>query len=208
MKCPRCNNEVRDSAKFCTQCGCKLSRKIKCAQCGTELPENAKFCFQCGMDQNNTSPTPNIPVTPQDQPTEVEMLCPHCQSQYFVDEKYWGRECVKFKCANCHNIFDIAFCGYCTEHKGYVAFRTYNAGEMIGAVAVGAISGYANPYGAIGNLIGSFWDSTPKAKASGVCPKCQQEFVKCPSCNRAVHITYDDAGVVICPDCHLRFKMN
>ncbi len=208
MKCPNCNNEVKNTAKFCTHCGNKLPHKKHCPQCNTELPENAKFCFQCGMPQEDSPAVSQNAVTTNNQHIEVEMLCPHCQSQYFVNEEDWGQEGIKYECINCHKSFDIAFCGYCTEHKGYVAFRTYNTGEMIGAFAVGAISGYANPYGAVGNLIGSFWDSTPKAKAAGVCPKCQQEFVKCPSCNRAVHITYDDAGVVTCPDCHLRFKMN
>lgn len=208
MKCPSCNNEVRDGAKFCMHCGNRLPLKKQCTHCGVELPENAKFCFHCGIPQDSTSDVEHASTIPQNRQIKVEMLCPHCQSQYFVDEAYWGSEGVKFECNNCHNTFDIAFCGYCTEHKGYVAFRTYNSREVIGAIAVGAISGYTNPYGAIGNLIGSFLDATPKAKATGVCPKCQQEFVKCPSCNRAVHITFDDVGVVTCPDCHLRFNMN
>lgn len=208
MKCPNCNNEIHGTAKFCMHCGSKLPQITYCLQCGVELPQNANFCPQCGAPQNDTQIIPSEQAAVATPEIEVEMLCPHCQSQYFVNKEEWGNEGMKYECMHCHNTFDIAFCGYCTEHKGYVAFRTYNASEMIGAIAVGAISGYANPYGAIGNLIGSVFDSTPKAKAMGVCPKCQQEFVKCPSCNRAVHITYDDAGVVTCPDCHLRFKMN
>lgn len=208
MKCPNCNNEIHGTAKFCMHCGSKLPQITYCLQCGVELPQNVNFCPQCGTPQNDKQIIPSEQAAVATLEIEVEMLCPHCQSQYFVNKEEWGNEGMKYECIHCHNTFDIAFCGYCTEHKGYVAFRTYNASEMIGAIAVGAISGYANPYGAIGNLIGSVFDSTPKAKAMGICPKCQQEFVKCPSCNRAVHITYDDAGIVTCPDCHLRFKMN
>lgn len=208
MKCPNCNNEISSTAKFCMHCGSKLPQHRYCIQCGKELPENAKFCPQCGAVQNDQLTVVQEQHSITKPTIEVEMLCPHCQSQYFINEEYWDCEGIKFECMNCHNTFDIAFCGYCTEHKGYVAFRSYNTSEMLGAMAVGAIAGYANPNQAIGNLIGSIFDSTPKAKASGVCPKCQQEFVKCPSCNRAVHITFEDAGVVTCPDCHLRFKMN
>ena len=208
MQCPNCNNEVSDNAKFCTHCGSKLPQIAYCWQCGVGLPQNAKFCPQCGTPQNEKQIIPSEQTVVTIPKIEVEMLCPHCQSQYIVREDKWGGEGMKFECAHWHNTFDIAFCGYCTVHKGYVAFRAYNTSEIIGAIAAGAISGYDNPQGAISNLIGSFFDSTPKAKAMGVCPKCQQEFVKCPTCNRAVHITYEDAGVVTCPDCHLRFKMN
>lgn len=208
MKCPNCNNEIHGKAKFCMHCGSKLPQTTCCLQCGVELPQNAKFCPQCGTHQGDKQSVQSEQPSVMAPKIEVEMLCPHCQSQYFVNEEYWDKEGIKFECIHCHDTFDIAFCGYCTEHKGYIAFRAYNTSEMLGAIAVGAIGGYANPNGAINNLIGSFFDSTPKAKASGVCPKCQQEFVKCPSCNRAVHITFDDAGVVTCPDCHLRFKMN
>jgi len=46
MKCPNCNNESKDSAKFCEECGTRFA--VVCGSCGTELTPTAKFCSECG----------------------------------------------------------------------------------------------------------------------------------------------------------------
>ncbi|MBW2498960.1 MAG: AAA family ATPase [Deltaproteobacteria bacterium] len=46
MKCPNCNNDCRDSAKFCDECGTSLA--VVCGSCGTPLKPTAKFCSECG----------------------------------------------------------------------------------------------------------------------------------------------------------------
>ncbi len=46
MKCPKCDHENRDKAKFCEECGEKL--QLKCPRCGSELRPDAKFCDKCG----------------------------------------------------------------------------------------------------------------------------------------------------------------
>jgi predicted ATPase/class 3 adenylate cyclase len=47
MKCPKCQFENRETAKFCLKCGEKL--EIICPQCGLELPLHAQFCDKCGQ---------------------------------------------------------------------------------------------------------------------------------------------------------------
>ncbi|MGH7775411.1 MAG: zinc-ribbon domain-containing protein, partial [Candidatus Binatia bacterium] len=47
MKCPRCQQENPPQAKFCLECGARLSPI--CAKCSTELPAEAKFCLHCGQ---------------------------------------------------------------------------------------------------------------------------------------------------------------
>jgi class 3 adenylate cyclase/tetratricopeptide (TPR) repeat protein len=47
MKCPKCQFDNREGAKFCLKCGEKLA--LKCPQCGKELPLLAEFCDQCGQ---------------------------------------------------------------------------------------------------------------------------------------------------------------
>jgi len=47
MKCPKCQFENREEAKFCLQCGEKL--ELSCPQCGKELPLLSKFCDGCGQ---------------------------------------------------------------------------------------------------------------------------------------------------------------
>jgi class 3 adenylate cyclase len=46
MKCPGCEFENREGAKFCLQCGEKL--ELRCPECGKVLPPQAKFCDECG----------------------------------------------------------------------------------------------------------------------------------------------------------------
>ncbi len=46
--CPECNAPLQNNAKFCPECGAKISAKKHCAECGAELAPNAKFCAECG----------------------------------------------------------------------------------------------------------------------------------------------------------------
>jgi predicted ATPase/class 3 adenylate cyclase len=48
MKCPKCQFENEEEAKFCLDCGERL--EIECPQCGKIFPLWAKFCNQCGQD--------------------------------------------------------------------------------------------------------------------------------------------------------------
>ncbi len=42
MKCPKCQYENREGAKFCIKCGEKF--EVKCPNCGNSLPSEALFC--------------------------------------------------------------------------------------------------------------------------------------------------------------------
>lgn len=48
MKCPKCNAEIREGAKFCTSCGQKIERPQTCPKCDSPLRPGAKFCTYCG----------------------------------------------------------------------------------------------------------------------------------------------------------------
>ncbi|MBW1899090.1 MAG: AAA family ATPase, partial [Deltaproteobacteria bacterium] len=50
MKCPQCQVEVPEGAKFCNECGSKL--EIICSKCGTINPPASKFCIECGLKSN------------------------------------------------------------------------------------------------------------------------------------------------------------
>ncbi len=48
IRCPQCGTANPADAKFCNNCGAKLSGTIKCPTCGTENPPGAKFCSNDG----------------------------------------------------------------------------------------------------------------------------------------------------------------
>lgn len=45
-KCIKCNAEIAEGSKFCTECG--SPQKIKCPNCNNEIQGNPKFCPECG----------------------------------------------------------------------------------------------------------------------------------------------------------------
>ncbi len=52
IKCSACGAQLAAQAKFCIECGNKVSPDIiKCAGCGNELPGGSKFCPECGQKQ-------------------------------------------------------------------------------------------------------------------------------------------------------------
>ncbi len=71
MQCPQCQAENPDKAKFCQECGGKLS--ARCSQCGAELPPNVKFCSECGA-KVTAFPLSTLPVPGPDPGVNLERL--------------------------------------------------------------------------------------------------------------------------------------
>jgi len=46
MKCPKCQFDNPDEAKFCNECGARI--ELACPQCSAVNPAGSKFCNQCG----------------------------------------------------------------------------------------------------------------------------------------------------------------
>jgi hypothetical protein len=47
MKCPKCQFENREGARFCKECGANL--ELACAGCGAVYEMGSKFCDECGL---------------------------------------------------------------------------------------------------------------------------------------------------------------
>jgi class 3 adenylate cyclase/tetratricopeptide (TPR) repeat protein len=61
MKCPKCQLDNREGAKFCLKCGEKL--ELNCPQCGKKLPLLAEFCDECGQRLEETIGERTLPET-------------------------------------------------------------------------------------------------------------------------------------------------
>ena len=60
MKCPKCQHENPEEAKFCGICGEKLL--LICPQCGSENTTDNNFCNECGQ---------NLTISPALLPKEI-----------------------------------------------------------------------------------------------------------------------------------------
>jgi Double zinc ribbon/Adenylate and Guanylate cyclase catalytic domain len=60
MKCPRCQHDNPQGARFCEECATPLART--CSNCGTALSATAKFCHACLI------PLPPSPGAPSRSP--------------------------------------------------------------------------------------------------------------------------------------------
>jgi len=58
MKCPKCQFENREGAKFCKECGTKL--ELACPQCGNPYTPGTRFCDECGQSLMGPKETPSI----------------------------------------------------------------------------------------------------------------------------------------------------
>lgn len=98
MICPKCQNEVNDTAKFCTKCGCDLAKEMKkqeaktappqivCAKCGASLALGTKFCTKCGC--NLTEQTVNQTVNQPVKTVPLQIVCVKCGASLTPGTKF------------------------------------------------------------------------------------------------------------------------
>jgi len=58
MKCPECQFENRDGAKFCKKCGNKL--ELICPSCGHPYQADSIFCDECGHTLTESKEAPSV----------------------------------------------------------------------------------------------------------------------------------------------------
>ena len=57
MKCPQCQAENPEDAKFCIDCAAPM--ELLCPNCGAPTPAKGRFCKECAYDLSKpTEPTP------------------------------------------------------------------------------------------------------------------------------------------------------
>jgi class 3 adenylate cyclase/tetratricopeptide (TPR) repeat protein len=59
MKCPKCQTDLPDGAKFCKECGQKI--EIVCPECAKSVPPDSKFCLECGYPLTPPASTSQAP---------------------------------------------------------------------------------------------------------------------------------------------------
>jgi len=83
VNCAVCDAELKDGAKFCSECG--TATTVACANCGNALSGGDKFCAECGTPVGDTAPIaaasrPAAPVAVPDRSEERRII-----SVMFID---------------------------------------------------------------------------------------------------------------------------
>lgn len=78
MKCPNCNSELMEGAKFCTACGTPAPAADDgpaCPSCGQTLTPGTKFCTSCGTPvASGPAPTSTAPAEEREPAGELAVV--------------------------------------------------------------------------------------------------------------------------------------
>jgi ribosomal protein L40E len=74
LSCNECSIELPKGAKFCLECGSKVTPKGLCLECNAKLPENAKFCSECGTSTGKRSGANAPSVKPSGPQIDVDAV--------------------------------------------------------------------------------------------------------------------------------------
>ena len=85
MKCPKCQFENREGAKFCGKCRAKLSPI--CPSCGSEnSPENI-FCDECGHDLQKAKEAPPKDLSFDEKIDKIQRYLPKGLTEKILSQK-------------------------------------------------------------------------------------------------------------------------
>jgi class 3 adenylate cyclase/tetratricopeptide (TPR) repeat protein len=85
MKCPQCQFENREGAKFCLECGAKL--ELKCPQCHKTLPFLAKFCDACGHELKQPQAEPSKGLSFEEKLTKIQRYLPKGLTEKILSQR-------------------------------------------------------------------------------------------------------------------------
>jgi predicted ATPase/class 3 adenylate cyclase len=84
MRCPRCQAENRQGARFCRECGATFG--AVCPSCGASLETGSKFCDDCGAPLTATAPPPPA-APPAARPAPSRFASPEAYTPKHLAEK-------------------------------------------------------------------------------------------------------------------------
>lgn len=85
MKCPKCQAENPEGAKFCEECGTRLVRK--CPDCGADVSPTAKFCLECGHDLAAPSQAPPVDLSFEEKLEKIQRYLPDGPTEKILSQR-------------------------------------------------------------------------------------------------------------------------
>jgi len=85
VKCPKCQFENREGAKFCNECGHKF--EITCSDCGITNRPGAKFCDDCGHDLSAPSEAPPKDLSYDEKLDKIQRYLPKGLTEKILSQR-------------------------------------------------------------------------------------------------------------------------
>ena len=85
MRCPKCQLENREGARYCIECGKTL--EIICSKCRHLNPPESKFCEKCGSELNLPSSPPPAEITFDEKLNEIRKYLPEGLAEKILSQR-------------------------------------------------------------------------------------------------------------------------
>ncbi|UCF85603.1 MAG: AAA family ATPase, partial [Desulfobacteraceae bacterium] len=85
MKCPSCQVDNREGAKFCNECGTKLD--IVCPACGNSNRPGSKFCDECGQNLSLSPERPPKDLSFDEKLTKIQRYLPKGLTEKILSQR-------------------------------------------------------------------------------------------------------------------------
>jgi len=87
MKCPKCQFENPNGAKFCRDCGTSLELDLTCPNCGSSHPQGSKFCIECGHDLGKPKETPPKELSFDEKLEKIQRYLPKGLTEKIIGQR-------------------------------------------------------------------------------------------------------------------------
>ncbi|MGD9193532.1 MAG: zinc ribbon domain-containing protein, partial [Desulfobacterales bacterium] len=85
MKCPKCQTDNRNDAKFCNECGNKL--ETICPECGISNRPGGKFCDECGHKLGIPQKEAPKLLSPEEKIKKIQKYLPKGLTEKILSQK-------------------------------------------------------------------------------------------------------------------------
>ncbi len=85
MKCPGCQAENEDDARFCSKCGIKL--EVSCPECGKNLAPDSNFCNKCGHKLSVSSEPSAQTISFDEKIAKIQRYLPEGLTEKILSQK-------------------------------------------------------------------------------------------------------------------------
>jgi class 3 adenylate cyclase len=129
MKCPKCQFENREGARFCKECGNNL--EPACSDCGTVYEMGSKFCDECGYKLEDQEKIDNAEPAAEGERKHVTVLFSDLSGYTALSERLDPEEVKEITAKLFDHISKVVakYDGFIEKYAGDAAMALFGANQ-------------------------------------------------------------------------------